>query len=179
LLVDVGSTVVKVCTHEPGRGFGPVRIQARRPGVAPGVQARTVIAQRRTDVDAVRVCSSANGGVRVGILGLSGRHSMAAAARATTASGGNVSYQRLLGAGGTHEPPVDLLVLAGGVDGADHRYLRAALAATTLEDFPHDVLVWAGAAAGDIVAGLAVDHVVPNVLDERLRPATDGMGCPT
>lgn len=181
LLIDVGSTVVKVCVHEPGRGTGAVELVARRPDLAPGEQVRALVEDRRTAGSGpagLRICSSANGGVRVGVLGLSRSHSVAAATRAAVASGGNVAYERLLGAGPAHQapvPPVDLLVLVGGVDGADHRYLREALADTKLADFPHDVLVWAGADAPDVVAELPVDHVVANVLDERLRPAMRGL----
>jgi hypothetical protein len=180
LLVDVGSTVVKLCEHEPGRGLGAVEIVAREPDLAPGDQVRALIEDRRAGGAAptdLRICSSANGGVRVGVLGLSRRHSVAAASRAVVAAGANVGYERLLGADHQAEPvpAVDLLVLVGGVDGADHRYLREALADAKLADFPHDVLVWAGADAPDIVAGLPVDHVVANVLDGRLRPAMQGL----
>ena len=66
------------------------------------------------------MCSSAHGGLRLGILGLTGRHSTAAAARAALDAGGNVSYQEQLGenpAGPLGE--VDALILVGGVDGAD------------------------------------------------------------
>ncbi|HSV65252.1 MAG TPA: glutamate mutase L [Mycobacteriales bacterium] len=183
LLVDVGSTVVKMCMHETGRGLGAVEVVARRPDLGPGEQVRALVDDRRADaarsgLAGLRICSSANGGIRVGVLGLSRRHSVAAATRAAVASGGNVAYERLLGAGLGQPgpvPPVDLLVLVGGLNGADHRYLREALAATKLADFPHDVLVWAGTDAPDIVSGLPVDYVVANVLDEQLRPAMEGL----
>lgn len=176
LLVDIGSTVVKLCRHDGGR-FGVVETVPRDPHVAPGEQVRALVEDGRLNADAgLRVCSSANGGLRVGVLGLSRRHSATAAARAAVAAGGNVVYERLLDTGTAHPfPHVDLLVLVGGVDGADLRHLRERLAAVHLADHPHDVMVWAGAAAPDLVAGLPVDHVVANVLDEHLRPSMGGL----
>jgi hypothetical protein len=61
------------------------------------------------------------------------------------------------------------------VDGADPRYLRAALDGFEPSDHPHEVLVWAGLDDPDLVAGLPLDHRVPNVLDVRLRPALHGL----
>jgi hypothetical protein len=177
LLVDIGSTVVKLCLHD-GRGFRDVETVPRDPDSSPGEQVRALVDQRRSgaDIPGLRVCSSANGGLRVGVLGLSHRHSVAAAARAAVASGSNVVYTRVLdGQSAPPAPQVDLLVLVGGVDGADHRYLRERLAAAPLGDYPHEVMVWAGAHAPDIVAGLPVDRVVANVLDEHLRPSMGGL----
>lgn len=178
LLLDVGSTVIKVCTRSEADQFSSVERVSRLPDVAPGDQVRALVEQRQrsTGISAVRICSSANGGVRVGILGLSRRHSVVAAARAAVGGGGNVVFERVLADGAPQPaPPVDVLVLVGGVDGADHRRLRTALSATRLADYPRDVLVWAGADAPDIVAGLPVDRQVANVLDHRLRPRLQGL----
>jgi len=178
LLVDIGSTVIKICVRRgPGR-FSGVEKVTRRPGVAPGDQARELIEQRQrsTGISAVRICSSANGGLRIGILGLSRRHSVAAASRAAVQAGGNVMYARALAGGEPGLAPlVDVLVLAGGVDGADPQRLRRALKVTRLADYPHDVLVWAGADAPDVVAGLPVDRRAANVLGRDLRPRLQGL----
>ncbi len=177
LLVDIGSTIIKLCRYD-GAGLGAVRRVPRQPGRSPGEQVGALVdeVRLRTDPAAVRVCSSANGGLRVGVLGLTRRHSVAAAARAAVAAGANVCYARVF-----DDPaadlvaPVDLLVLTGGVDGADLRHLRARLAAVPLASYPHQVLVWSGAYESDVLAGLPVDHVVPNVLDAQLRTARHGL----
>ncbi|SBT41103.1 glutamate mutase L [Micromonospora narathiwatensis] len=178
LLVDVGSTVVKVCTRLRADRFSAVERIGRIAGVSPGDQVGELVAERRrtSGVTAVRVCSSANGGVPVGILGLSGRHSVAAAARAAVAAGGNVRYERLLtGPSNMPAPPVDVLVLTGGVDGADHHRLRDALAGTRLADHPHEILVWAGADAAEVTALLPPHRRATNVLDRHLRPCPGGL----
>ncbi|OLR94646.1 glutamate mutase L [Actinokineospora bangkokensis] len=171
LLVDIGSTVVKVCAHD-GTRPGPVRLVPRDPAVAPGEQVLALAG----GAPRLRVCSSANGGLRVGVLGLTRGHSTAAAVRAAVAAGGNVVYADLLGLPrDTPAPPVDVLVLVGGVDGADPVHLRDRLGRAPQAGRPHEVLVWAGADEPGVVAGLPVDHVVPNVLDHRLRPATGAL----
>lgn len=180
LLVDIGSTLIKTCEYRPEGGLGAVATVGRRPDLSPGEQVRALIDDRRPDPDrlGLRICSSASGGVRVGVLGRSRRQSVAAATRAVESAGGNVVYEWLLGNGppGVEPvPAVDVLVLVGGVDGADPRYLRQVLAEFEPADFPHDVLVWAGQNDPDLVAGLPVGHVVANVLDEELRPALHGL----
>ncbi|HEX4726852.1 MAG TPA: glutamate mutase L [Jatrophihabitans sp.] len=175
LLIDVGSTVIKLCTRSSDTGFGRVERVNRQPDLAPGEQVRQLIERRHTD-GPIRVCSSAHGGLRLGILGLTRRHSMMAAARAALDAGGNVHYQALLGERPA-EPlaEVDALVLVGGVDGADHRRLADALADTKLADHPHGVLVWAGADAAELLAELPEHRQVGNVLDRRLRPQPAGL----
>ncbi|MBQ0984730.1 glutamate mutase L [Streptomyces sp. F63] len=179
LLVDIGSTRVKVCETGGAGGPGAVESVPRRPDTAPGEQVRALVGERHRGADPprLRVCSSAGGGLRVGILGLTRRHSTAAAARAAVAAGGNVLYERLLGSGPPPPalPPVDVLVVAGGVDGAALRHLRAALEHTPPAAFRHETLVWAGAAAPDVLAALRPDRVAANVLDERLRPSVRGL----
>jgi hypothetical protein len=176
LLVDVGSTVVKLCRRSASGELSPVRRVPREPGRLPGDQVRDLLRQAGPEVGALRVCSSANGGLRAAVLGLSGRHSVAAAIRAVTEAGGNVVYSGTFDAAtGAPAEPVDVLVLVGGVDGADNRRLHAALQALSLAAHPHEVLVWAGADGADSVAGLAVDHRCANVLDRHLRPSLAGL----
>ncbi|MEU7588666.1 glutamate mutase L [Micromonospora sp. NPDC049230] len=177
LLVDVGSTVLKVCTRWGADRFSAVERVPRLAGISPGDQVCELVARRRSSgVTAVRVCSSAKGGVPVGVLGLSGRHSVAAAARATVAAGGNVRYERVLtDPSGPPAPAVDVLVLTGGVDGADHHRLRGALAGARLADHPHEILVWAGADAPEVTALLPPHRTATNILDRHLRPRPAGL----
>ncbi|PPK71200.1 glutamate mutase L [Actinokineospora auranticolor] len=162
LLVDIGSTTIKLCEA----GTRAVRVVPRAPGISPGEQVLSLT----NGADRLRVCSSANAAPRVGVLGLTRGHSAPAAAA------GNVAYTHLLGERPASPlPHVDILVMAGGVDGADHTHLRTCLSRTRLADHPHDVLVWAGADDPDLVAHLPVDHRAPNVLDHRLRPSPGGL----
>ncbi len=98
LFVDIGSTTVKTCLGWDADRFTLVRSVPRQVGIAPGDQVATLVERERRGgpLGPVRVCSSANGGVRVGIIGLSQRHSVAAAGRAVLDGGGTVVYQRTL-----------------------------------------------------------------------------------
>ena len=173
LLVDVGSTVIKLCERTGPDRFSAVEQVPRWPGVPPGEQVRALAAGRRAG--GLRVCSSANGGIRAGILGLSRRHSVAAAARGATEAGGNVIHQGLLTDPPDLVPEVDVLVLVGGVDGADRARLRAAVAAAPLAGHRYGVLVWAGADVPDVLAALPPHTRAENVLDGQLRPRLAGL----
>ncbi|WP_411102095.1 glutamate mutase L [Streptomyces sp. cmx-4-9] len=176
-LADAGSAEVKLCRTAPDGRPGAVVRAARRADLTPGEQLRGLLERHGFDpsADRLRVCSSARGGLRVGLLGLTGRFSLAAAARAATLAGASVGYARRLA-----DPPgrpcaeVDVLVAVGGVDGGDPRHLRAALEGLRLDAYPHRSLVWAGAAEmaaePDLPGPPAAWQRTGNVLDPALRP---------
>ncbi|MFG2749374.1 glutamate mutase L [Streptomyces xanthophaeus] len=173
-LADAGSAEIKLCRAGPDGRPGAVLRMARRAGTSPGEQLRALLEQRGFDpaTDRLRLCSSARGGLRIGLLGLTGGFSLPAAARAATLAGAVVGYAHRM-----DEPPqrpcpeVDVLVAVGGVDGGDPRHLRAALERVRLDGYPHRSLVWAGSAdAAPFLGPLAAGHRTDNVLDGALRP---------
>ncbi|MEU9104587.1 glutamate mutase L [Streptomyces xanthophaeus] len=173
-LADAGSAEIKLCRTGPDGRPGAVLRLARRAGTSPGEQLRALLEQRGFDpaTDRLRLCSSARGGLRIGLLGLTGGFSLPAAARAATLAGAVVGYAHRM-----DEPPqrpcpeVDVLVAVGGVDGGDPRHLRAALERVRLDGYPHRSLVWAGSAdAAPFLGPLAAGHRTDNVLDGALRP---------
>ncbi|MFL6164573.1 MAG: glutamate mutase L [Jatrophihabitantaceae bacterium] len=200
LLMDIGSTSIKWCVVSSDGQLGAMSREWRDPDVPAGQQAMA-IADRYPGLP-LRVCSSARGGLRVGLLGLTDRYSLTAGRRAVLAAGGQLSYagqlpdarqlpdahqlpadQLLdahqlanaghLGSAAGCPDPVDVLVLVGGTDGGDHRHLSAALAAFHPNDHPHATLVWAG--ASDAALDLQVRHRVTNVQDDQLRPTPAGL----
>jgi MutL protein len=173
--MDVGSTAIKWCVA-PGVGrLGAVSHERRRPDVPVGEQA-TAIADRYPGLP-LRVCSSAGEGLRVGLLGLTGRYSLIAGRRAVLAAGCRLSYADELGKARSADPetpdPVEVLVLVGGTDRGDHRHLVSALADFRPTDRPHATLVWAGAAGAAL--DLRPQHRVTNVHDDQLRPTPAGL----
>lgn len=171
-LMDVGSTVIKLCRTTPSGGIGPVVREERRPGVAPGEQAVRLLAKCGFAPPAVplHVCSSAASGPTVGVVGLTGRYSIAAAVRAAVTAGADVSYTRTLDTPvDAPLPPVDVLVAVGGVDGTDHRRLDSAVRGMRLTEHPHRILVWAGARDAAVLSTLPPHHRAGNVMDGRLR----------
>ncbi|MBM0230690.1 glutamate mutase L [Micromonospora sp. STR1_7] len=174
-LVDVGSTVIKICTSTTTHGVGPVTRIPRDPQRAPGRQVLDLVAASGDADLPMRACSSANGGLRVGVVGLTYRHSVRAAVAAVADGGGNLVYRQTLGEPAPAIQPVDALVVAGGVDGSDLAPLRAAVQRFNLDAYPHDVLIWAGADDPASTRCLSPAIQVPNVLDRALRPATSGL----
>lgn len=175
LLMDIGSTAIKWCLALDDGRLGAVSRKRRKPDVPVGQQAMA-IADRHPGLP-LWVCSSARDGVRVGLLGLTGRYSLTAGRRAVLAAGGQLSYASQLENAGPSQPglldPVDVLVLVGGTDGGDHRRLSAALAGFRPNDHPHARLVWAGAATAEL--DLPVRHRAANVQDDQLRPTPAGL----
>lgn len=172
-LMDVGSTVLKLSRTTPSGGFGPTVREPRRPGLSPGEQAVRLLRESGFDPssDALRACSSAGSGPTVGILGMTGRYSIAAAAQAAVTAGAQVSYTRRLDTPvGAPLLPVDVLVVVGGVDGTDHARLDRAVRGTRLAEHPHRALVWAGAGDAAVAALLRPRHRAENVVDGELRP---------
>ncbi|MFD5076469.1 glutamate mutase L [Streptomyces sp. NPDC058371] len=171
-LMDVGSTVIKLLRTGPSGVTGPPVRETRQRGVAPGDQAARLLARSgfAPSAGALRACSSAGSGPTVGVVGLTGRYSIAAAVRATVTAGADVSYTRTL-----HTPVeaplplVDVLVMVGGVDGTDHGRLERAVRAMRLSEHPHRILVWAGAHDAAAAAALRPHHRAGNVIDGQLR----------
>jgi hypothetical protein len=114
--IDVGSTIIKIHRHqgaEKDRKFEP-----RNYEVKVGEQVESLIAKivGKEPGSQMRICSSANGGLRVGILSLTARYSGETAKRIALASGCNVMWMKAGPAAAISEEKVDAIVIAGGLD---------------------------------------------------------------
>ncbi len=123
---------------------------ARRRGAALADQAREVLAMLAPATTTL-LCSSANGGLRVGLLSLSNRYSGALAARALALAGANLIYTMdwRTASQAPAQQKVDLLILVGGVDAYPGRTARVGIAELAaampgLSRFPRDRLIYAG-----------------------------------
>jgi len=181
VLVDVGSTVLKGASidgQQTLRSFYHVR-QHDAP-VAKQVEAFVEDVADRDTAD-IRICSSANGGLRVGIVCLTRRFSGAAAAHSLAIVGANVVYIRELrelahsGTITAGAPPVDVLVLVGGVDAFDNERAVAAFLDADLSALSYDRIMFAGhRAAAERLSQHHPDlEIVSNLMHQRLN-AEDG-----
>ena len=148
-MLDIGSTVIKGLRLDADGAVSSASLP-RRCGQSPAEQAREALA-RLGPATTTLLCSSANGGLRVGLLSLSRRYSGALAERALALAGANILYAMdwRAAADAPVQPAVDLLVLAGGVDSFPGRTARAGIAALAaavpgLARFPRDRLIYAG-----------------------------------
>lgn len=172
LLIDVGSTIIKFARiNESGeiveRGFIP-----RNYDVIAGHQTESLVNNTlnwNSKNGAARICSSANGGLCVGVLGYTERYSGEWAAKAVLNSGANVNWLCTLeNWGDAPRSAVDILVIAGGADEAPE--LRQIKWLDELRGLPiktdavvfagnsslrsYVQLVWPGAIIADNVLGL-------------------------
>jgi hypothetical protein len=144
--VDIGSTVVKIARiAEDGtlaaQSFYPRDFQA---GIAQQVEALLDELGSEGHHDDVLVCSSANGGLRVGIVCLTAHFSGAAVRNQVLVAGANPVYVRSLDDAGGDPTYVDMLLVTGGIDSEDAGPLAERLQRFRPQDFRFGALVYAG-----------------------------------
>ena len=120
VFMDVGSTIIKYVrlneSHEiTDGGYFP-----RDYDLIVGEQALDILLNQLgfdSDRDKARICSSANGGLRIGVIGYTERYSASWAKRAAFNAGANVRWSTSVdGMDITSIDTVDILVISGGFD---------------------------------------------------------------
>src|SRR5882672_3109884 len=144
--IDIGSTVVKVARIDAA---GAIESQEMTPrdfdaGIARQVESLLNEAGIPLDADGVAVCSSANGGLRVGIVCLSKRFSGAAMRNQVLLAGANPVYVHDFDENGSSLAYVDVLLVGGGIDCADAGPLERRLHGFAPERYRFGSLVYAG-----------------------------------
>lgn len=144
--LDIGSTVVKVARLDDAGGlqsqqFFPRDFQA---GIAR--QVRDVLARLGIDAERDRIlaCSSANGGLRVGIICLSKHFSGAALRNQVLLAGANPEFVHDLDEATGDTRRVDILLVGGGIDCADAGPTEGRLNAFDPDRYHFGALVYAG-----------------------------------
>jgi hypothetical protein len=120
VLIDVGSTLIKYFRLDSRGNISDAGYFARDYDRLVGNQTIAILQNEigyNDSCDLVRICSSANGGLKVGILGYTVQFSARWAARAAANSGANIAFV----ADGENFTrsllvPVDILVIVGGVE---------------------------------------------------------------
>jgi hypothetical protein len=145
LAVDIGSTVVKVARVQDDGHLSEQRHYARdfESGIARQVEGLIDAVGSFAD-DSILVCSSANGGLRVGIVALSEHFSGATARNQVLLAGGNPVFLHTLGTAPTAAPAVDVLLLAGAIDCEDAGPFAERLQAFDASAYRFGSLVYAG-----------------------------------
>lgn len=176
ITIDIGSTYIKMLDFDAAAPA--VMAQPRRDGVQIDAQLRELVGDDLGS-QPLRVCSSANGGLAIGILCLTSRVSGRAATGVALAAGGNVSYVHMLKDLPPELDSTDVVLIVGGTDDAGHDILRESVRATIERDLNTQIVIYAGAReaappASDtviVVANLFEDSLVPNgdALREKLE----------
>ncbi len=172
IAVDIGSTMVKIAQMSD---TGEMESQQHFPrdfeaGIAQQVASLLERCGVPLESDNVVVCSSANGGLRIGILCLSPHFSGAALRNQVLLAGANpVFVHSLDDQPGTFDY-VDILIVGGGIDCEDAAPLERRLRAFEPQRYRYGSLVYAG---NRYLASLFVElfpaaNVIPNPLAEAL-----------
>lgn len=117
--IDIGSTIIKIHIHNGAyihRYFEP-----RNYDLIVGDQVESIINKIKEEEpkSRIRICSSANGGLRVGIICMTLRYSGEAAKRIALASGCNVMWLKSGALDQFNQNDVDVIIIAGGLDITD------------------------------------------------------------
>jgi hypothetical protein len=170
--IDIGSTVVKIAeVGERDRllsqAFHPRDFEA---GIARQVEALLRSLSVPPDDRGVLVCSSANGGLRVGIVCLSKRFSGASMRDQVLLAGANPIFVHDLDEEGGSHQHVDMLMVGGGIDCPDAGPLEARLERFSPDRYRYGALVYAGNRylAERFVGRFPNASLFPNPLSESL-----------
>ena len=146
VVVDIGSTVVKIARLGAGGALESQQLVARdfEAGLARQVEVLLESCGIPLDSDDFAVCSSANGGLRVGIVCLSPHYSGAALRNQVLLAGANPVYVHALDEQPGSLAQVDILLVGGGIDCPDARPLELRLRAFEPQRYRYGALVYAG-----------------------------------
>jgi hypothetical protein len=146
LALDIGSTVVKLARLDGQGGLTAQDFYPRDFDVGVAHQVLQILASRGIDParEPMLVCSSANGGLRVGIACLSPLFSGAALRNQVLLAGANPEYVYALDAKTPDPRRVDLLLVGGGIDSDDPGPAQALLEAFDPSLYRFGALVYCG-----------------------------------
>lgn len=147
--IDIGSTVVKLARLAPDGSLASQELVPRdfELGIARQVEALMQKHGIPLDSEDIIVCSSANGGLRIGIVCLGKHYSGAALRNQVLLAGANPVYVHSLDEAEGSLAKVDILIVAGGIDNADAAPLAQRLRGFDASRYRYAALAYAGNAA--------------------------------
>lgn len=144
--VDIGSTVVKIARLDGQGGLTSQEFHPRDFEAGIATQVMTLLTQAGIDPrnELVWACSSANGGLQVGVVCLSAGFSGMTLRNQVLLAGANPVYVQSLDEAKGDSRRVDLLLVGGGIDDEDALPMRSRLARFDASRYPHGALVFCG-----------------------------------
>lgn len=172
IAIDIGSTVIKLAKID-----GEDRILSQHfferdfeSGIPRQVESILSAVDDYKVGTEVLICSSANGGLRVGILCLSSKFSGAALRNQVLLAGANPVYLHEFDDEEFELSPVDILLIGGGIDCEDCDPLMQRLRRMNIESFKYRTLMYAGNkyAAQFLTETYPDSYIVPNPFEQNL-----------
>jgi hypothetical protein len=177
--LDIGSTVVKLAQLDQDGGLARQHFFPRDFAAGIAAQVDGILSNFHVDTASgqVLVCSSANGGLRVGIVCLTKDFSGAALRNQVLLAGANPEYVYDFGEAAGDSRRVDILLVGGGIDCADAAPAARRLASFDAGRFRFGTLVYAGNRflADDFVARHPYAVVIENPLRDSLTDRAGGV----
>lgn len=171
--IDIGSTIVKVA--EIGNHGELLKQDFHDRDFALGIEKQvwSILEQLPKETETL-ICSSANGGLRVGIVCLSKHFSGSVFRNQVLLAGASPIFVRDYDETGGDLRPVDILLLGGGIDCPDTKPLEIRLDSFRAEEFRYGTLIYAGNShlADRVVMKYPGTVVVENPLSDGLRGKT-------
>ncbi|MDP7344018.1 MAG: glutamate mutase L [Alphaproteobacteria bacterium] len=177
ILLDTGSTIIKGLRFGPGDKVESYFRTRDKGGVSE--QAIPLMDKMKGDRPAsvTRICSSANGGLNIGVLCLSIRISGNITMRVLESVGANIRYMVTWdkAAGVEDQLPVDMLIIVGGIDAFPWRKAANQFQNIDLKPFTFDRLIYAGHRHMVEAARAKWSEItiLENMLTHSLKPAND------
>jgi hypothetical protein len=172
LALDIGSTVVKLAWLDPAGDLLRQQFFARDFAAGIGEQIRRLLAELNIDPEKqpLLACSSANGGLRVGIVCLSMHFSGATMRNQVLLAGANPVFVHEFDETASDSRRVDILLVGGGIDCADAGPAGERILRFDPGRYRYDTLIYAGNRhlAAAFVARLPNAVVIANPQGETL-----------
>ncbi len=179
LAVDIGSTVIKVAELSPDGGVSTQHFFPRDHALSISEQLTQLLGKPSSSTDAytVSICSSANGGLRVGIICLTSRYSGTVLRNQSLLAGANPVFVCTYAELKRDLPPVDVLLVGGGIDCSDPGPIERLMADFKPEDFRFGSLIFVGNRhLSNLMRSLAPSAtVVSNPMASTLTGASDSV----
>ena len=177
ILIDIGSTVIKgISNHLDGDIESIFHYYDDRPLKIQVVSVINTLNNKNID-SRVSICSSFNGGLSVGLLCLSDRVSGSVAQHFLESVGSNIRYNVEWRYSKSYniQGLVDILIIVGGIDSFPVDCAKHALYKLSLDNFPHERLVFAGhntLAKFFLSRFTHAEHVL-NFLNKDIKPSNN------
>lgn len=146
IALDIGSTVVKVAWLDDKGGLAEQKFFPRDFDAGIHRQVGTIFADLGIDplAEPILACSSANGGLRVGIVCISKRFSGSTLRNQVLLAGANPEFLHDLDEEGGDSRRVDILLVGGGIDHTDAEPVARRLLAFDPTRYRWGTLIYAG-----------------------------------
>lgn len=147
IFLDIGSTIIKLAQVSADGVLSGVAHFQRDFSTLAAAQVEKILRANcsvRKDSPGVRICSSANGGLRVGVVGFTSTFSTRVAKQAVLNAGANVVWIMSAEEKPDLLAPVDLCVLTGGTDGAPSRRQKTWLREVAAMPILAEAMVFSG-----------------------------------